>query len=546
MERDYSFLDNAPRGMYYSKKSFDGKPLPLYSEVKDKLPKPFMASHPEWKDCYDYAVKILYRNTHSPKEGSGYVSNFVDAAFNKDIFLWDTSFMSMFCNLFHEYIPGICSLDNFYCKQFDDGEIPREMVRDTGKDMLLWVNAYNKPLYSYFHKNYKYRGLSECANLSYEDFYKPDLGHTPEKNPYLTLDNLNHPILFFAEWVSYRQTGDKERLFEVFEPLYHYYCSLHYHLRHTSGLYVTDWASMDNSTRNKELWLGVDISAEMVFFASSLLLFMDELEKYGFEVKDKEERRARLKRESKETKDAINKYMWNKEKGFYFDLDHNMKQIPIKTAAAFWCIIADCADEDQLKSLSAWLEDKASFNRLHRVPVLAADEEGYDPNGCYWRGSVWAPINTMIVMGLTKRGLRDQAREIALNDLDCISKTFIDTGTIWENYPADNLTKGYSDHPDMVGWSGMAPILFFIRYGVGLEPREDGFTWFLKRQDLEKGKVECRDYWWKGHTASFTAYMDGEDVVVEIDGDGVFALTVDLDGEETILEVNKSIKKVMK
>ena len=148
MDRDYSFLDSLDRGMYFDKKEYDGAPLLSYEEVKDRLPVPIVSSHPEWVDCYKYAIQVLYTNVHRPTEGSGFVSNFVDAAFNDDIFLWDTVFMTLFCNLLHPYVPGICSLDNFYCKQFDDGEIPREMVRDTGKDFLLWVNAFDSPLYS--------------------------------------------------------------------------------------------------------------------------------------------------------------------------------------------------------------------------------------------------------------------------------------------------------------------------------------------------------------------------------------------------------------
>ncbi len=516
--------------MYWAKKEYDEKHVPTYDEVISFLPGPYVSSHPEWRECYDYAVKVLYRNVHEPKKGSGFVSAFVDAAFNDDIFLWDTSFMTMFCSLLHPYIPGICSLDNFYIKQFDDGEIPREIVRKTGKDMLLWVNAYNKPLYSYFHKNYKYRGLWECEALDYDDFYKPDLGRTIEKNPYLTLDNLNHPILFFAELVSYRQTGDIKRLESVFEPLYHYYRALHYHIRHSSSLYVTDWASMDNSTRNKDLFLAVDTSSEMVFFADTLIRMIDELEVHSIIVEDKDERRKKLKAESAETRAAINRYMWDEESGFYYDLDKGMGRIPIKTAAAFWTIIGRVADEKQLKRLSLWLDDPSSFNRLHRVPVLAADEVDYDPNGNYWRGSVWAPINTMIVLGLTERGYRKQAEEIALNDLDAVTRVFKSTGTIWENYPADYLTKGYSDHPDMVGWSGMAPILFFIRYAVGLESNENGLVWYLKRKDLEKGSIGCADYWWKDKTASFDAFLIDEKVVITVKSDFVFDFILDLDG----------------
>ena len=87
MDRDYSFLDSLDRGMYFDKKEYDGVPPLSYEEVKDNLPVPIVSSHPEWVECYRYAVQVLYTNIHRPAEGSGFVSNFVDAAFNDDIFL---------------------------------------------------------------------------------------------------------------------------------------------------------------------------------------------------------------------------------------------------------------------------------------------------------------------------------------------------------------------------------------------------------------------------------------------------------------------------
>lgn len=527
MERDYTFLDTAPRGIYAAKKVYDHAPLPKYEEVHEYLPKPFIEALPEWRSCYEYAIKVLYRNTHEPKDGSGYVSNFVDAAFNKDIFLWDTCFMTMFCNLLHKYIPGICSLDNFYIKQFEDGEIPRELVRDTGKDFLRWVNAYDVPLYSFFHRHYAFRGLAAVDNVPYEELYNPDLGRKPKHNPYLTLDNLNHPILAFAEWESFLQTGDVKRLADVIEPLYHYYDALYDQLRHVSGLFVTDWASMDNSTRNKDLFLGVDISSEMVLFAKHLILIMDKLAENGLDVKEYEERRKRLEKEKTEISLLINRYMWDEESGFYYDLDKDMKQIRIKTAAAFWTMISGVADEKQMDRLCWYLEDKKTFNRLHRVPVLAADEPGYDGEGDYWRGSVWAPMNTMIVRGLEERGRYEKAREIALNDCAAIFKVFCDTGTIWENYPADYLTKGQSDHPDMVGWSGMAPISFYIRYGVGLVPGEGNtLNWYLCDDFLAKGEVGCADYYFNDMTVSLSARAVDGKIEVSFDTDKPLKLVV--------------------
>ena len=68
MDRDYSFLDSLDRGMYFDKKEYDGVPPLSYEEVKDNLPVPIVSSHPEWVECYRYAVQVLYTNIHRPAE----------------------------------------------------------------------------------------------------------------------------------------------------------------------------------------------------------------------------------------------------------------------------------------------------------------------------------------------------------------------------------------------------------------------------------------------------------------------------------------------
>ncbi|MFT4145391.1 MAG: trehalase family glycosidase [Mobilitalea sp.] len=541
MERDYSFLDHLERGMYFNKKEYQDRELPLFEEVKEKLPAPYIEARPEWSDCYWYTAKVLLRNTHKPTTESGYVSNFVDAAFNKDIFLWDTCFMTLFCNLFHPYIPGIRSLDNFYCKQFEDGEIPREMVRDTGKDFLPWVNAYDKPLYSYFHNHYGFRGLGQMMNLNYEDMYKPDLGRSVEKNPYLTLDNLNHPILAMAEWQSYCHTGDIERLSLVFEPLYQYYQAFRYHVRHANGMYVTDWASMDNSPRNKFLGFGVDPTCEMVLFAGNLLDIVEELGKNNRQVAEAESRKAFLLKDRQETIDVIQKYMWNEEDGFFYDVTAEGKQSKMKTAAAFWALISGVAEESQQKHLAAWLEDPKTFNRPHRVPVLAADEQEYNPMGGYWSGSVWAPMNAMIVLGLEKCGYHKLAKDIAMNHLEVLNQVFQQTGSIWENYPPEYISKGNSDHPDMIGWSGIAPVLYLIQYGIGLSVPEgkNYLMWELPEEFLAEGCVGCDKYWFQGKEAGLRAQSTKNGISVTIKTKDSFTLLLRYQDREKRIEVDK-------
>lgn len=515
------------KGIYFYKKEYYDTKLLTYEEVKEKLPKPILANREDWINVYNYAIKILFDNQHYPELQSGFVSNFVDAAFNENIFLWDTTFMTLFCNLLHPFVPGIRSLDNFYSKQFEDGEIPREIVRDTGEDYLPWVNTLKKPLYSYFHNHYGHRRLKGHEPISYETMYKPDLGRQMRSIPYLTLDNLNHPIMAFAEWESYLQTGDQKRLQQVIEPLYRNYESLKEHLKHQNGLFITDWASMDNSPRNSYLGFAIDTSCEMVLFGRRLLTIIEEIEKLYLDSAY-EEIKKELTIDVEELSQRINEKMWDEKSGFYYDLTTDGKVSGVKTIAGFWPLISEVADRRKSAKLVDWLNDKKSFNRPHRVPSLAADENGYDHEGGYWRGSVWAPTNAMVVLGLEKSGYHDLSKEIALNHLEALAKVYKDTGTIWENYPADSLTSGNADKKDFVGWSGIGPIYFLLRYGIGLHPDSDGeyLIWEIDEDNIKLGETGCENYWFQGVTSTMKARLYDEKVLITVSTDALLKLEV--------------------
>ena len=106
-----------------------------------ELPSPIFDENPVYVEMYWKAWELAFRNFYEPRPGSGFVSQFIDAAFNQNIFLWDTCFMTMFCNYGHPLVPGIGSLDNFYAKQYEDGEICREIDRATGQDFAPWRNV---------------------------------------------------------------------------------------------------------------------------------------------------------------------------------------------------------------------------------------------------------------------------------------------------------------------------------------------------------------------------------------------------------------------
>ena len=106
--------------------------LPDFESNKSKLPEPVWDGHADSIEAYYKAWKIAFSNLGKPTEENGFVSPYIDAAFNGDIFLWDSCFMLMF----GKYGDGVFkfqgTLDDFYCKQESDGFIGRQYHETNG------------------------------------------------------------------------------------------------------------------------------------------------------------------------------------------------------------------------------------------------------------------------------------------------------------------------------------------------------------------------------------------------------------------------------
>lgn len=514
----------------FRERRYEPAPLPGFEATRGLLPSPVYDARPEWVAMYWRAWEIAFRNFHAPAPGSGFVSPFIDAAFSENIYLWDTCFLSMFCNYAHPLVPGIGSLDNFYAKQHPDGEICREIVRATGQDLALWVNEDRQPLFSRWGWHVFQPGKGMRARQLRPVTYRGRAA--PAKPPALTLDALNHPILGWAERESFQVTGDRARLQAVFPILVRYYRALQTHLRQGNGLYITDWASMDDSPRNPLLdggGTGIDISCEMALFARDLAAIAGVL--------GETEAARRFERDAAELSALINRLMWDPERRFYFDLTLEGERTRIKTIAAYWALLAGVASPEQARHLVEELDNPATFRRLHRVPTVAADEPGYRPVG-YWRGGVWAPTDAMVVRGLERCGQPELAREIALNHLEMVGRVFAETGTFWENYAADAASPGSPSRRDFVGWSGLGPIMFLLEHAVGLKPDapRNELRWVL-RGDRRLG---CERFRFNGHVATLAATPAADARFrVEVVSDGDFTLRVEREGAAEVRRVRK-------
>ena len=503
------------QGMYFTGGPHMSSPLPRFETARNLLPAPIYDDDPELVPTYWKAWELAFRHFHQPAPGSKFISQFIDAAFNDNIFLWDTAFMTMFCNVAHGVVPGISSLDNFYVKQHETGEICREINRTTGVDFEPWINKERKPLFSRW-------GFNTGARPVIIRFTGREVSEPP---PMLTLDALDNPVLSWAELESFSYTGDTARLRLVREPLVHYYRALRKYLQQGNGLYVTDWASMDNSPRNPPLsggGVGVDISSQMVLFARHLAI-IDSLTGNGD--------RPMWERDADSLAAQINRSMWDPNRRFYFDCSPSGDRIHVKTIAAFWTLLAGVAGNDQAAALAAELRDPKTFARVHPVPSCAADEPGFVSWGGYWRGAVWPSTNTMVIRGLQRYGYTDLAREIAMKHLHAVAEVYENTGTIWENYAPDSVAPGRHVNRDpvvrdMVGWSGIGPILYFLEFAVGLKP--DAASNTLRWEICTRQRSGCERFRFNGHMVSLlaTPLPGGKRVHLTIKSDGPFTLIV--------------------
>ena len=401
---------------------------PSFSEEKLKLPQPYWDGHESIIDCYWKVWELAFdKKLCKATTQNSFVSDYNDTAFNDATFMWDSAFIALFGLYGRRVWHFQGTLDNFYCKQHPDGFICREIRKIDGED-------------------------------KYQRFDPSGTGPN---------------VLPWAEWEYYCQTGDKNRLAKVFPPLAAYTRWFRNNRTWPNGSYWgTGWSTgMDNQPRipkQRHEWLEhchqtwVDTCMQAVLADKILVKMAREL---GRETDVTE-----FTEEALSLSNWINQNLWDDRTGFYHDLRRNGSRIiEVKSIGAYWALLAELVPEERINRFLSHLEDPNSFKRVHCVPSLSADTEGYDPDGGYWRGAVWAPTNYMLLRGLNLLNKDALSHEIGKNHVENIASAYVKTGTLWENYAPDFLGEGRSQK-DFVGWTGVPPVSVLFENVFGIKP----------------------------------------------------------------------------
>jgi hypothetical protein len=383
-----------------------------------RLPAPILPA--KWafmNDLWREAWRMLCLLARTPRPECGLPNAYVTTAldgFANEVFVWDSSFTALAYAYGWREWPYTASMDMLYSRQFDGG---------------------------YLHRNYD-------TNSGLPTLFEPDFSPNP-------------PLPAVVELQFARLTGDLGRLHQVRPVLESLFAWLENNRRLPDGTYWTTGLAngLDNSP---SLGDGYPcLTAQMAHVAECLA----EIAALLGDAAGSGHWRAK----HAEIGAALNARLWSEELQFYSTSLPDGKHNPHKVVTGFWPLWAGVVPPERVEHLARHLKDPASFWRHHPVPSLAADSPRFQPGGCYWLGSTWAPTNCATAKGFQRAGRTDLARDLVVRHLQCMADVLRDTGYIWENYCSEASTRG-SQSCRQYSWSAVGPIALLLEVVLGLEP----------------------------------------------------------------------------
>ncbi|MBI2220110.1 MAG: alpha,alpha-trehalase [Acidobacteria bacterium] len=169
-------------------------------------------------------------------------------------------------------------------------------------------------------------------------------------------------------------------------------------------------------------------------------------------------------------RDAVNRLLWNAERGLYFDYSfRTRRQREYEFATTFYPLWTGIATKEQAAKV------RANLPRLEAPGGLLTSLQ---VTGSQWDAPFgWAPLQLIAVQGLRRYGFNEDADRLAANFIALVTKEFEEHGTIVEKYDVRRresdveagIKYGYAANQIGFGWTNgvVLQLLAEMRQPVG-------------------------------------------------------------------------------
>lgn len=249
------------------------------------------------------------------------------------------------------------------------------------------------------NQNGSYPGNLYPINIDRRSFYHTDFG-TAIMEIYKVHPDVDFLQKIYPSLIKYAEFFDRERdpensyLYDVIDQME---TGQEFMTRYTSVDKKADLQMESDGIRLK----GVDATCYQYGIRKALSFIAEKL---GKEFDSK-----KWKNEAKKIKDAVLKFMWDKDEEMFFDVNpKNRQRTNIKAAVCFYPYMSDITDESHLNGLEKHLFNKEEFWTSYPVPATALNEPLSSSFGewkekrmnCPWNGRVWPMTNSHIAEAL--------------------------------------------------------------------------------------------------------------------------------------------------
>jgi neutral trehalase len=160
--------------------------------------------------------------------------------------------------------------------------------------------------------------------------------------------------------------------------------------------------------------------------------------------------------------------LWHEERGIYLNRRTDSGAWSHRLSPTnFYALLGRAATQAQAERLVAeHFYSPEEFWGEWIMPSISRDDPAY-PEQTYWRGRIWAPMNTLVYLGLRRYNLPQARADLAARSRALLLKEWHEHGHVHENYSA-NTGEGCDvrNSDRFYHWGGLLGTIAFIEAGI--------------------------------------------------------------------------------